>query len=277
MTVAARPDHEVAATAIAEAFTAARRAGKALPHYPGAIPDTLADAYAIQEKAIALWARPIAGWKIGRIATPALQARHAEERLAGPIFASSVLVAPAGERIDFPVFAGGFAAVEAEFVIRVARDADPAKTEWTVEEAAAIVGTMYGGIETAGSPLKTINDLGPTVVVSDFGNNSGLILGPEIQDWRARRFDELACASHVAGREAGSGFATSVPGGPLPALRFLLEHCARRGRPLTAGQYVSTGAATGIHEIAAGEDARIVFPGYGEILCRAVAAMPEDA
>ena len=33
------------------------------------------------------------------------------------------------------------------------------------------------GVEMAGSPLATINELGPTVVAADFGNNNGLILG----------------------------------------------------------------------------------------------------
>lgn len=263
--------------AIAAAFVAARRAATKLGGYPGVIPATLADAYAVQEAAIALWARPIAGWKIGRLATPALQARFQEERLAGPIFDTAVRQAAPGVQVDFPVFAGGFAAVEAEFVIRLARDADPAKTAWSLDEAAGIAGAMFGGIETAGSPLKTINELGPTVVISDFGNNAGLILGPEIADWRARRFDALACETFVNDASVGNGVAASVPGGPLPALRFLLEHCAKRGRPLRAGQYVSTGAATGIHEIAAGETARVVFPGYGEIACRAVAAAAEGA
>jgi 2-keto-4-pentenoate hydratase len=265
------------AGAIAEAFVAARRAGRALPAYPGAIPADLAAAYAIQDAALARWPDRIAGWKIGRLATPELQARYNEERLAGPIFARAVRQATPGTVTDFPVFVGGFAAVEAEFVLRIARDADPAKLDWSLEEAAAMAGAMFGGIETAGSPLKTINELGPTVVISDFGNNAGLILGPEIADWRDRSFDDLACETFLGETSIGKGVATSVPGGPLPALRFLLEHCARSGRPLAAGQYVSTGAATGIHEIAAGETARISFPGYGEIACRAVAATGDAA
>ncbi|BCW87542.1 hypothetical protein sos41_06720 [Alphaproteobacteria bacterium SO-S41] len=248
-----------------------------MPDYPGAVPAGLADAYTIQDAALAQWPDRIAGWKIGRIAPPELQARYREERLAGPIFARAVYEAAPARVTDFPVFVGGFAAVEAEFVIRIAHDADPSQIHWSLEDAAAIAGEMFGGIETAGSPLKTINDLGPTVVISDFGNNAGLILGPDIADWRDRSFDELACEAFVSGVRVGQGAASSVPGGPLPALRFLLEHCARRGRPLTAGQYVSTGAATGIHEIAAGETARVVFPGYGEIACRAVAAVPERA
>jgi len=60
----------------------------------------------------------------------------------------------------------------------------------------------------------------------------------------------------------------------MEGVRFLLEHCARRGRPLKAGQLVSTGAATGIHDIAAGQVGRVSFASHGSIGCRTFAATP---
>jgi 2-keto-4-pentenoate hydratase len=63
-----------------------------------------------------------------------------------------------------------------------------------------------------------------------------------------------------------------MPGGPLESFRFLLEACARRGRPLRAGQLVSTGAITGVHEIRSGQSARVSFGRYGDLHCRAVPA-----
>ena len=43
---------------------------------------------------------------------------------------------------------------------------------------------MFIGIEIASSPLVNINDYGPAVVASDFGNNAGLLLGAEIRTGR---------------------------------------------------------------------------------------------
>jgi 2-keto-4-pentenoate hydratase len=57
-------------------------------------------------------------------------------------------------------------------------------------------------------------------------------------------------------------------------LAFALGRCARRGRPLRGGDFISSGAATGIHDILPGQSARISFHGDGEILCRAVPAEP---
>ena len=73
----------------------------------------------------------------------------------------------------------------------------------------------------------------------------------------------------------GQGSAASIPGGPMESVRFMLEHAARRGRPLQAGQLISTGAATGIHNIAVGQVGRVSFGRYGAVGCRAIAATAE--
>ena len=264
------------AEAIARRFVEARLSASHLDAFPGQIPDALSSAYAIQDAAIALWPDQIVGWKVGRVG-PDFEAKFGRERLAGPVFRDNLQRSKDGAAVFFPVFEGGFAAVEAEFVFEIARDAPAAKTEYTLAEAADHAGRLYIGVETAGSPLATINALGPTVVISDFGNNAGLILGKEIPDWRSRPIGDFVCASFIDGREVGRGRAIDLPGGPLEALRFLLEHCGRRGRPLKAGMFVSSGAATGIHEIKAGQSAQVAFGRDGEIAVLAVAAKPRTA
>lgn len=257
-------------SAIARAFVEARSKARALPDYPGQIPGGMDTAYAIQDEAIGLWDDQIAGWKIGRIPDAWLE-RLGAPRLAGPIFRRAVWTAVEGEIMDFPVFEGGFAAVEAEFILKLAQDAPADRTDWTAGEAADLVETLIVGVEPAGSPLATINVLGPPVVASDFGNNAGLILGHEVPDWRERLMD-LTCETFIEGESVGKGGAATIPGGPLEALAYLLNLNARRGRPLKAGDLISTGAATGIHDIVAGQSSRVVFNGVGEILCRAVPA-----
>ncbi len=261
--------------AIARQFTDARLQAQALANYPGPVPQSLQEAYAIQEVAIGLWPDRIAGWKLGRIAAP-WDAQLQAGRLAGPIFADQVLMSRPGQSVEFSIFEGGFAAVEAEFVLRLGQDQPRSRSDWSTEDAAKLVDSLSVGVEPAGSPLATINDLGPCVVVSDFGNNSGLILGPEVPDWRTR-LDSLTCETWVEGQRVGRGGVANIPNGPLDSLRVLLEICERRGRHLKAGDLVSTGAATGIHDILVGQSARIVFDGVGEILCHAVARKPETA
>ena len=123
--------------------------------------------------------------------------------------------------------------------------------------------------------MAMINEWGPAVVVSDFGNNAGLVLGPAIPDWHGRDEDALSCETFIDDRSVGTGRASAISGGTLAALRFALSRCARRGMPLKAGQLVSTGAATGIHDIRAGQRARIEFAGIATIHCVAVPAQPK--
>ncbi len=260
---------------IAQKFVGARREGRALPDFPGEAPADLAAAYRVQETAIALEGDEIAGWKIGRVA-PDWQEKVREDRLAGPIFKRELWRTQSGD-VPFQVYDGGFAAVEAEFVFRLGADAPAEKTKWNAAEASALVAALHVGVECAGSPLKSINDHGPMVVISDFGNNHGLIVGPEIPNWQSLKDEDLRCESFVDGKRVGSGGAASIPEGPMGALVWVLGHLAARGRPLKAGQLITTGAATGIHEISIGQKARVSFAGFGEIRCAAKKAIPVES
>jgi 2-keto-4-pentenoate hydratase len=259
-------------SAIAGSFVQARLQGASLAGFPGDIPVDLATAYQIQDLAIARWPDRLVGWKVGYIAAERRDA-SGDERLLGPIFARGLLTA-LDDEVQIPVFAGGFAAIEAEYVLRLQADAPADKTDWTHEEAASLPATLHIGIEVASSPLATINVLGPRVVVSDFGNNNGLVLGREIPDWKSIPEDQLTCATFIEGRQAGMGGATTLPGGLRAAFAFALSRSARRGRPLKAGELIATGNATGIHDIQVGQAAMIRFEGdsQSELRCRAVAA-----
>jgi 2-keto-4-pentenoate hydratase len=257
---------------VAESFVQARLAARAVDGYPGEIPRTMDAAYAIQDMAISLYPGRIAGWKVGGVPT-ALQAGLGAHRLAGPIFDRNVWP-DAPEGVSIPAIRGGFTAVEAEFVARIGRDVDPAKLDWTIEEASAQIDQVFLGVEIAGSPLSQINDLGSAVVASDFGNNAGLVLGQPLANWR-ERLDEVQAETIIDGRSVGVGGSHSLEGGALESVRFLLEHCARRGRPLTAGLLVSTGAVTGVHRVEAGAHAVCDFRGVGQIRCTVEEAVPK--
>lgn len=246
---------------ISAQFTAARAAGRALPAYPGTPPATLAEAYAVQAAAIARWPDAVAGWKVARVA-PAFAAQFPEERLIGPAFAAHIHRPAAGAVAQCPVFDGGFAAVEAEIVIVVAQDAPAGKADWTADTVAPFVQSMHIGVEVASSPLATLNDLGPGAVISDFGNNWGVVVGPEIPNWRT--LDTLAVETFIDGVSVGTGQAVIKPG-PLGALAFTLNKRAQQGAVLRAGDVISTGMITGVHDIRIGQQSRHVFAGVGEV------------
>lgn len=246
---------------ISAQFTAARAAGRSLPAYPGTPPATLAEAYAVQAAAIARWPDAVAGWKVARVA-PAFAVQFPEERLIGPAFAANIHRPGAGTAAQCPVFEGGFAAVEAEVVIVVAQDAPAGKADWTADSVAPFVKSMHIGVEVASSPLATLNDIGPGAVISDFGNNWGVVVGAEIPNWR--ELETIDVETFIDGASVGTG-KVAIQAGPLGALAFTLNKRAQQGAVLKAGDVISTGMITGVHDIRAGQASRHLFAGCGEV------------
>ncbi|MDP3907953.1 2-keto-4-pentenoate hydratase [Novosphingobium sp.] len=251
--------------AVATAFVAARRGARVLDSYPGDRPADLAQAYRIQDRAIVLDGRAVAGWKVGRI-NPPDDARLGADRLAGPIFADSVVRAAAGDVPAMPVFAGGFAAAEAELLLHLAPGWDG--TLPTGDAATrALIDDVRLGIEIASSPYGGINADGPTVTASDFGNNAGLVIGGELPNWADLDLCTIVVRTEVDGQLAGEATAATMLDGPYGAVRFLLANLTARGFDLSAGLWVSTGAITGVHQVTTGQHVAATFGPHGAVHC----------
>ena len=241
---------------IAEQFVRARLAARALPEYPGVVPPDLGDGVSLPGAAIARWPDRSRGWKVGRI-PPAQQARYAEERLVGPVFRPTCASPRPGDIVDCPVFEGGFAAVEAEIVICVGRDAPPDKIEWTLDEAAELGRRAVHRHRDRGQPARDINELG--------AGRGRLGFRQQLGRRRRHRGERLARAARghcaelhrrrIRRRAASRRIATARS----PRWPSRSRKCARRGRPLQAGAVISTGMITGVHDIRPGQRSRHVF------------------
>lgn len=257
---------------IVSAFRVARVSALPLVVYPGAVPATLSDAYALQDAAITAFPDIVRGWKIAGV-LPEFREAIGASRLAGPVFAKTIRLSNGRNSVRFPVFTGGFAAVEAEFIYVMERDIVPGEKLDRYALLSAIR-SLHAGVETAGSPFAGINDLGPLAVISDFGNNNGIIVGAEIPAWRSAALETLTSQTSINGAVVGTGGAANVFGGPISALEFLVENLGSRGITLHSGDYVSTGMTTGIHAVVAGDTALFDFAGSIRIAAEAVPAAP---
>ncbi len=255
---------------IAAAFVAARRDAVPLNVYPGDPPTGLSQAYAIQDAAIQLDGRTIVGWKVGRINAP-LDAQLGCNRLSGPVFEDGLITGEPVAVLSMPVFAGGFAAGEAEFLLHVAPgwNGDVPTDDAATRE---IIDAVHLGIEVASSPYPGINADGPLVTISDFGNNLGVVIGPELVGWRDIDLCAIPVTTEVDGIVVGEATAAAVLDGPYGAVRFLLSNLTERGFDLSAGLWVSTGAVTGVHPVVPGQHVRASFGTNGSVDCNIVAA-----
>ena len=254
----ATSDQENIARALIEA-----RAGKTpLTAYPGAMPQTMAEAYAIQDSALALDGRRIGGWQVRRMAGGPVDL-YGGTRLTGPTSADEILDGVADEPV-MPVYADGFAAAEAEVLLCFGEVGTRAYDIDSVRECIADVRT---GIEIASSPFSGINRHGPAVTASDYGNNKGLILGPPIIGWQTADLIRMPVAMAIDGEAVGTATMEAMLDGPFGSALFLIDVLRARGIAIPPGTWVSAGAITGIHEIRPGQRAEAVFDGKIRVGC----------
>lgn len=232
----------------ATAFANARLNAQGLLNYPGLQPTTMAPAYAMQDQIVRHIGQPIGGWKVGRI--PQMQAEAlGSDRLSGPIFEAFVHIVATDEVREVPIYAEGF--------------------------AAALIDDIRVGIEIASPPLFVgINDNGAAVTASDLGNTKALVIGTAIDLANESDYTDWQVTLGIDGVQIGEGQARDLPDGSIGAVRFLLEHLAVRGIALTAGQWVSTGAITGVHQAKAGQNVVARFGDKYTVSCKVGAAQP---
>ncbi|WP_394654199.1 2-keto-4-pentenoate hydratase [uncultured Sphingomonas sp.] len=255
-----------AAEDIARAFVGARREGRAMATYPGPAPETLDQAYQVQDAALRHDGRAVGGWKLGKI-NPPHSARLGANRLAGPIFTDQIVTATGGASVDMPVFRDGFGAAEAEYLLRIGTAPDPAKSDYTIETALPLIDAVHAGIEVASSPYPGINADGPPVTVSDYGNNNGMVIGDAIPGWRDGDVNAWGVELLINGEVIGSARAADMLDGPFGAAAFLFNLAARRGIALRAGQWISSGAVTGVHPVEIGDTVEARFDGRYPVRC----------
>ncbi len=224
---------------LADILVAARRDGRQVAALPEALVPADADAaYAVAAEVAGRLGWAPLGWKIAGT-TEVMRARL---RMPEPIFGRSfapLVMAPAV--FDHAVLLDPI--VEAEFFVRLAADLPPRDAPWTEAEVAGAVAAVHAGVEVAECRFPAAALPHFTAVLADGSGNGRYVLGPEIigGDLAAMPVD-VAVDGMV--RRRGSG--AEVMGHPLRALAWLANRLPRAGSFLRAGEWVSTGTASGM-------------------------------
>ena len=258
--------------ATSERLVQARRLAAPLSAFPGELPSDIAVAYAIQQRSISRWQDEVAGWKVGGVPHGFTEI-YAATRLAGPIFKQQLISSLDTELVVATVFDSGFAAVEAELILCTAVHIRPSETGIDHRRMRDAIASIHIGAEIASSPMRSINDLGPGAIISDFGNNGGLVVGPSIPNWHQRSEEDIDI-SVLVNKEIVGSVKTRIEVDTFNALEFLVELSSARGIDLPAGTFVTCGALSGIHEVKPGDCSSVVFEGLGTLNIRFAKRQP---
>jgi 2-keto-4-pentenoate hydratase len=157
--------------------------------------------------------------------------------------------------------------VEAEIAFMFGKDlpGKPDGSAYLADEVAEAVAGAFAAFEILESRLAAEPRPSPLLARADFMGNWGLVRGPVVADWRARVRADMTVHLDVGSRVAVDQKGGHPSGDPAHPLTWLANALAKTGRPLRAGEVVTTGAFGGGHAIALGETAVATIEGFDPI------------
>jgi 2-keto-4-pentenoate hydratase len=220
----------------ARLLVAARRTRRWLDALPAELrPAGAADAYAVQEAVVRLLGAGVGGWKTGAPSATS-------EAQFAPIFADAILPSPA----RIPASELRLFGIELEIGFRLGRELPARREPYTAAEAAEAIASMHPTLEIVESRFLDLRAQDKPSLLADMQSNFALVYGPEATGWRGADLARPPGRVIIDGEVASEVTSGNSGGDPLRLLAALATHCAARGRPLRAGDFVTTGSCTGM-------------------------------
>jgi 2-keto-4-pentenoate hydratase len=212
----------------------AARKGAAHVQWADVLPTDMAAAYAVQDATLAALGEA-GGWKVGA-RTPDAEPACSPLPAAGILRSGATLAGP-------PWYLRG---VEVEVAVRFGRDLDTGDRLPARDEIAAAIDAVLPVLEVIETRLADWRDSDPLAQAADLQNHGALILG-EPSAMPAAQLDLRSIEAYLAfdGQPVASTYGANTAGDVWRMLAWLARHASLRGRPLRAGQVVTTGSCTG--------------------------------
>ena len=232
----------------AERLAELRRGGdaprEALEELPESCrPETLAEAYAIQEALRPLLAarglgQP-SGWKIG-CTTPVMQEYLSiPHPCAGTLFQATTYAERAELRAADFLQLG----LECEIAVRLGADLGGHEGGHDRESVAPAVAEVMASVEIVEHRFRDFTEVSTPSLVADDFFSCGCVLGAPVAPEQVGDLAALSGGFRIDGAAAEqTGEGAAILGHPLTALAWLADHAAERATPLRAGQVVTLGS-----------------------------------
>ena len=251
--------------AAADRLIEMRRTGCVEPDLPGDLrPTTLVDAYAVQELVVDGLLPDGAhriGYKVACTSDIAQAALRIDRPLVGQLLSHTT--SPSGATLRAERFV--HRVVEAEFAFRIGSALQAIAGGHTNESVAAHIDAVLPAVEIVDYRYESWA-VGALPVAADNAIHGWWVHGDPVRDWR--HLDLAAAAVGVSrnGELVTSGSGAAVLGHPLTVVAWLADELAARGRPLVAGDLVTTGVTTDVFEADVGDRIDARFAGVGDVV-----------
>jgi 2-keto-4-pentenoate hydratase len=199
----------------------------------------------------------VAGWKVA-----VMPEGHV---IAAPIIDRLLLHSPA----TLPRVVHGLGGIECEIAFLMGRSLPERRGALLDrDEVAASIDSACAAVEVLHSRLPDGLKSPRSAMLADMLSNAALVVGAPLDRWSNIDFTTIAVEFAVNGKVVVSRRGGLPSGDPLGGVVALANHLARRGTPLLAGQYITTGSYTGVHLASPGDEVVVSFEGFSELRLR---------
>ncbi len=243
-------------------FHSARSEHRLLTGLPTELsPQSLEEAYAVQDRLFELMDVEAGGWFLGCTNPEIQQQLGINHPYAGRLLRSVLHPSPASVVVaeTLPIV------LEVEFAFRLASDLPPRSAPYSMVEVAEAVATVHPAIEVVISHLSDWTGQPFFDLVADNGTDGALVYGDGITAWRDIDLNTVTTTLIVDDRPVQKGAGSNIDGGPLAMLVWLANHVSKKGIGLKAEQICNTGSCTSIQYVDRGARAVAIFAGLGSV------------
>jgi 2-keto-4-pentenoate hydratase len=206
-------------------------------------PASLAEAYEVQDEVHRLfraagWGE-LAGHKIALTSKPIQELCGVDQPAGGAIFARTVHRSPATVQLAGFMHLG----LEFELGVRLGKDLPAAAAPYDRVRVADAVAACMPAFELIEDRGADYGDLDAASILTDKCWCGGVVLGPEVTEWRGLDLAEARVELLWNGEVVDQGVTGAAMGHPFEGLVWLANLLASRGRGMKAGEIVITGSA----------------------------------
>jgi 2-keto-4-pentenoate hydratase len=157
--------------------------------------------------------------------------------------------------------------IEFELALQFGQDLPFRSEPWTAQSIGPMVECAYPCLELADDRYARYDHLKAHffTLVAENAWNHGVVLGSRIEARNFAKLWQTLGVAKVNGEMIGHGRSQDVMGHPLKALAWLANEIQRRGRPILAGQWVTTGSWVASTFPHAGQTLSFVFEDMAEV------------
>ena len=202
----------------------------------------------------------IAGYKLG-VSNPKAQAALG---LNGPL--QGVLMGGAQYQAGATLPYADFLAPRAEIEVAMIFAKELSDPELDRSQLVAALHAVVPALEICDSAIagwpKTLFD-----AVADNLSSGGYLLGKPQPNSTCMDVSTLTATLEINGEQVAEGNTGSAMGDPIEACLWLVRDVLRKGGSIKAGDIILTGALSGLHPIAAGDQLTLRMGALGEVSC----------